>query len=77
MQTPQLVLDHHFLDTRHALLEVGALFDRFDAAIRRTGEKANDDRFRQLQKAAMILADPQTENRADKLLRLFSKESDE
>lgn len=75
MQTPQLVLDHHFLDTRHALLEIGAMLDRFDAACSRSGETVNDLRWTQLQKAVMILADSKASRRAEKLLHLFSEES--
>ncbi|MDR2345452.1 MAG: hypothetical protein LBE18_05245 [Planctomycetaceae bacterium] len=36
MQTPKQVLDMYFLDTRYALLEIAAMFDRYDDAAART-----------------------------------------
>ena len=72
MQTPKQVLDTYFLDMRHYLLEVAAMFDRYDAARRRTGEADDDSRRQKLQDAVRILADDGQENRAESLLNLFS-----
>jgi len=72
MQTAKQVLDTYFLDMRHALLEVAAMFDRYDAARRRTGEGDDDFRRRKLQDAVCILAEGGYENRAENLLNLFS-----
>jgi len=72
MQTPKQVLDTYFLDMRHYLLEVAAMFDRYDAARRRTGEAGDDSRRQKLQEAVRILADGGQKNRAESLLNLFS-----
>lgn len=77
MQTPKQVLDIYFLDIRHILLEIGAMFDRYDAAIQRTGEKPDDPRRRLLQEAIDLLADTTQKDRAEKLLNLFSDLDDE
>lgn len=80
MQTPKQVLDTYFLDIRHILLEIGAMFDRYDAAVARSGQEpaANDDSRRQLlQSAVALLADPDQKDRAEKLLNLFSDLDDE
>ncbi|MFM7243124.1 MAG: hypothetical protein ACKO40_02975 [Planctomycetaceae bacterium] len=37
MLTPDQVVDTYFLEARHQLLEVAALFDRLDAAVAREG----------------------------------------
>jgi thioredoxin-like negative regulator of GroEL len=71
MQTPKQVLDTSFLDMRHYLLEVAAMFDRYDAARRRTGG-ADDSRAQKLRDAIQLLADGRQENRAENLLNLFS-----
>ena len=74
MQTPKQVLDTSFLDIRHSLLEIGAMFDRYDAAVARSGLDSvrGDDRHRFLQEAVRILADPDSKDRATTLLNLFS-----
>jgi len=72
MQTPKQVLDTYFLDMRHYLLEVAAMFDRYDAARRRTGEADADSRRQKLQEAVQVLVDGNQENRAESLLNLFS-----
>jgi hypothetical protein len=71
MQTPKQVLDTSFLDMRHSLLEVAAMFDRYDVARRRTGD-ADDSRVPKLRDAVQLLADGGQENRAENLLNLFS-----
>lgn len=72
MQTPKQVLDTYFLDIRHIILEIGAMFDRYDAAAQRTGENPNDPRRQLLQNAVQLLADAKQTNRAETLLNLFS-----
>ncbi len=74
MQTPQQVLDAYFLDIRHALLEIGAFCDRYDAAVDREGLNSgrHDVRYRQLQDAITLLADLKQQDRAEMLLNHFS-----
>ena len=76
MQTPKQVLDAYFLDVRYALLEVAAMFDRYDAAVARAGETTDDPRRRLLQDAVRLLADEKygknQHDRAELLLNLFS-----
>ncbi len=72
MQTPKQVLDTYFLDIRHGLLEIAAMFDRYDAARNRTGDNVDDSRRAKLQDAVRILADATQKNRAETLLNLFS-----
>ncbi|HBT75616.1 MAG TPA: hypothetical protein DEB39_01540 [Planctomycetaceae bacterium] len=89
MQTPTQVLDTYFLDIRYALLEIAAMFDRYDAAALRVGEATDDPRRTLLQDAVRLLADEKhgekhgekhDENqydRAETLLNLFSDLDDE
>ena len=77
MQTPEQVLDTYFLDIRHFLLEVAAMFDRYDAAVARTGETTNDPRRSLLRDAVRLLADEKQKGRAEALLNLFSDLDDE
>ncbi len=72
MQTPKQVLDTYFLDIRHDLLEIAAMFDRYDAAVKRTGKESDDSRREKLQDAVRLLADAEQRNRAETLLNLFS-----
>ncbi len=76
MQSPTQVLDSSFLDIRHALLEIAAFFDRYDAVVNRDGCDTghNDPRCRLLQDATKILADEGSHDRAELLLNLFSEQ---
>ncbi|MGL4594911.1 MAG: hypothetical protein ACRCUY_09310 [Thermoguttaceae bacterium] len=77
MQSPKQVLDSSFLDIRHILLEVAAMFDRYDSAELRSNTSQNDPRRELLQKAVIELAGSSQPNRAETLLNLFSDLDDE
>ena len=76
MLKPQKILDTYYLEARRDLLEVAAMLDRYDEAVKRAGSKAeNESKKDSLLKAMEILA--QTEhpdaNRAEQLLNHFAK----
>ncbi len=81
MQTPQQVLDASFLDVRYMLLEIAAMFDRYDAAVARDSLNSvqSDNRRKLLREAVHFLADaadgPTPQDRAETLLNLFSDET--
>ncbi|MDR1479510.1 MAG: hypothetical protein LBJ00_11280 [Planctomycetaceae bacterium] len=82
MQTPKEVLDVYFLDTRYALLEVAAMFDRYDDAVARAAiangdnktanNSANDPCRQQLEDAVKILINRPKADRAETMLNHFS-----
>lgn len=74
MLTAEQVLDRYFLDSRCRLLELAAMFDRYDVAIQRDGAAPTDDaRAKKLRRSLAILAEPHSKpNRAEQLLLLFS-----
>ncbi len=76
MLTPQKNLDTYYLEARRDLLEVAAMLDRYDQAVKRDSEKAQDEskRFSLLQ-AMQILSEPDhpQADRAEKLLKHFAK----
>ncbi|MDR1924440.1 MAG: hypothetical protein LBQ66_08695 [Planctomycetaceae bacterium] len=76
MQTPEQVLDVFFLDVRYSLLEVAAMFDRFDDAVLRVGVSgdvvAGYPQRTQLEEAAKILTNCREANRVELMLNLFS-----
>lgn len=76
MLSPQKTLDTYYLEARRDLLEVAAMLDRYDEAVKRDGAKAeNESKKVSLLEAMEILA--QTEhpnaNRAEQLLNHFAK----
>ncbi len=75
MLTPQKTLDTYYLEARRDLLEVAAMLDRYDQAVKRDSEKAQDEskRFSLLQ-AMQILSEPDhpQADRAEKLLNHFA-----
>jgi hypothetical protein len=78
MQTPEQVLDVYFLDVRYALLEVAAMFDRYDEAVKREGnidanKYLSDPRRIQLDEAVKILINCPNANRAETMLNHFSE----
>lgn len=75
MLTPRQVLDTHYLEARRDLLEIAALFDRYDAAVVREGRTAEDESKRDvLRRALARLADPApAEDRTTELLELFAE----
>ena len=76
MLSPKEILDTYYLEARRDLLEVAALLDRYDQAVLRDGQKADDERKLQILREAMSLlanTDHPKANRAEKLLEHFSK----
>lgn len=75
MLTPRQVLDTYYLEARRDLLEIAALFDRYDAAAAREGETAADEqKLIVLRRALAQLADPTpAEDRTVALLELFAE----
>jgi len=75
MLTPRQVLDTYYLEARRDLLEIAALFDRYDAAVAREGRTAEDEsRLLVLRRALALLADSApADERASALLELFAE----
>ncbi len=75
MLTPRQVLDTYYLEARRDLLEIAALFDRYDAAVTREGRTAEDESKRDvLRRALARLADPApADDRTTDLLELFAE----
>jgi len=76
MLSPKETLDTYYLEARRDLLEVAALLDRYDQAVLRDGQKADDERKLQILREAMsLLAQPDhpNANRTEQLLEHFSK----
>jgi len=76
MLSPKETLDTYYLEARRDLLEVAALLDRYDQAVLRDGQKADDERKLQILCEAMsLLAQPDhpKSNRTEQLLEHFSK----
>lgn len=75
MLTPREVLDIYYLEARRDLLEIAALFDRYDAAVAREGRTAEDESRRDvLRRALTRLADPaRVGDRTTELLKLFAE----
>ena len=53
MLSPKETLDTYYLEARRDLLEVAALLDRYDQAVLRDGQKADDERKLQILREAM------------------------
>ena len=76
MLSPQKTLDTYYLEARRDLLEVAAMLDRYDEAVKRDGAKAEDESKKEsLLQAMELLAQPdhQKANRAEKLLVHFAE----
>jgi len=74
MLSPKQVIDAEYLEARCALLEIAAVFDRYDSSVERTGETPeNLNQLECLRQALTLLADsaPKTD-RAEQLLHLFA-----
>ena len=78
MLSPQKTLDTYYLEARRDLLEVAAMLDRYDQAVKRDGSQAQDESKRQsLLDAMELLSKPEhpDANRAEQLLVHFAKVS--
>ena len=76
MLSPKQTLDNYYLEARRDLLEVAALLDRYDQAVSRAGQKAdNESKLDILRDAMNLLArsDHPEPNRTEQLLSHFSK----
>ena len=76
MLTPPQVVDTYFLESRHQILEIAALMDRYDAAVERSGSGGGAGAERKLEvlrRALAIAADPRPAGeRTVALLELFA-----
>jgi hypothetical protein len=79
MLTPPQVVENYFLESRHQILEIAAMMDRYDAAVQRSGGNgasggpATAAKIALLRKALAIAADPQPAgDRTVALLELFA-----
>ncbi|MBT8044489.1 MAG: hypothetical protein KJO79_06010 [Verrucomicrobiae bacterium] len=72
-QSPEDILDHHYLDARCQLLELAAFFDRYQRAGGGDPADASDFKVGRCLKALRILTEAQPmPNRAEQLAVLFS-----
>jgi hypothetical protein len=74
MLAPQEIVDTYFLEARCMALELGALLDRYDAAVKRCGSPAQDDwKLNRLRQGLSHLAFGDTPMpRTEVLLELFA-----
>ncbi len=76
MLTPLQVVENYFLESRHQILEIAAMMDRYDAAMQRSGGNgaaATEQKITLLRKALAIAADPKpAQDRTVALLDLFA-----
>ena len=76
MLSPQKTLDTYYLEARRDLLEVAAMLDRYDEAVKRDGAEAKDESKKQSLLEAMELlsqSEHPEANRAEQLLVHFAK----
>ncbi len=78
MLTPSQVIENYFLESRHQILEIAAMMDRYDVAVQRRGGNgaagpAPGQKIELLRKALAIAADPKPAgDRTVALLELFA-----
>lgn len=76
MLKPDQILDTYYLEARRDLLELAALFDRYDAAVQRQGSSPQkEEKYEILRRALLYLAssDSLEGGRTNALLDLFSE----
>ncbi|MBL6842559.1 MAG: hypothetical protein ISQ73_03830 [Verrucomicrobiae bacterium] len=76
MLKPHQILDTYYLEARRDLLELAALFDRYDAAVKREGSSPRkEEKHDILHRALLYLADSDSSEggRTNALLDLFSE----
>jgi len=75
MLSPNQVIDEYYLEVRCKLLEIGAILDRYDRAVHRTGDHSGDgdERIAKCRRALSILtSDPAGADRAEQVALVFS-----
>lgn len=79
MLTPPQIIENYFLESRHQILEIAAMMDRYDVAVQRcggngaSGGPASGQKIELLRKALAIAADPKPAgDRTVALLELFA-----
>ena len=78
MLSPAQVADTYFLESRHQLLEIAAYFDRYDAAVARSGDRdghaaSANRKLEVIREALAIIADDKpAQERTVALLELFA-----
>ena len=75
MLSPSQVIDEYYLEVRCKLLEIGAILDRYDRAVQRTGDHTHDgdERIAKCLEALSVLAkDRSGTNRAEQIALVFS-----
>lgn len=78
MLSPAQVADTYFLESRHQLLEIAAYFDRYDAAVARSGDRnghaaSANRKLEVIREALAIIADDRpAQERTVALLELFA-----
>lgn len=65
------ILERHFLEVRHMLIEIGATFDRIDRAADAARARQDPRRAKLDEALGILLADQ--DNRAERLQLLFSR----
>ena len=76
MLKPDQILDTYYLEARRDLLELAALFDRYDAAVQGEGSSPQkEEKYEILRRALLYLAnsDSSEGGRTNALLDLFSE----
>ena len=74
--TALAVLDREVLEVRARLIEVGATLDRI-ARGENPADVADDPRLATIREALAVLADPQGDDRAERVQMVFSLPADE
>lgn len=76
MLSPQEILDTYYLEARRDLLEIAALLDRYDVAVDRAGDPADDEaKLANLRSALTLLVETPSPHgeRTAALLELFAE----
>lgn len=75
MLEPQQIIENDYLECRCSLLEIAAMFDRYDIAVLENERPTkNAEKLDCLREALAMLAEPSSSaDRAEQLLNLFAK----
>lgn len=74
MLQPQQVIENYFLENRHMLLELAAFLDRYDSAVAKQGQPAeNEEKLAVIHQSLEILSSSSSDtSRVEKLLKLLA-----